>query len=707
MLLPRVPPWLYESSRKRLASRDFARWGRRGLGSGVLYLTVRLEADLRFACCPDEEGGAGTVGVGGLDVAGVIWGEVGGEEVGLGDDLLLAEEACGGLHEVCKIDVGSDVGAADIFVEFRAEHTLVEQVAAQGAVGGSASVFAMVTVVDVEHGTSVPCGEPGAEPVGGGFRHLDAMVFGGRWIRLRGDVTPDFAEGLCGCGEVEFLPTVAVVTEDAAGEGIEEFVGVNDGVAIAGLERRREIGVKLGAAERGVAALDFAQRGGGIDEMKLGAPAQEGWEIFPDGGGERAIARAYFDEVADAVMFQGGRGPRGDGFGERGRNFCRGGEVAAGAYGGNAPRVVAVSGIMKREGHEALKGDRATSFVYEFAKGGSGIHGRESGEERIVDEAGALEERLEARVASHETSVEIIDWLGVALAEDVLAEGHAGGGIGETFLLEAGEGIGIEDFGPLVGIIASGVTGGGAEEVIEAADHARGDGFARGAVVGKDAALQGIEIGAAMILPMDVKFEVELAVGELGHAGGGAHVVFGGDHFLIDRLGDGLVGFVMSGKEIEGFAGPAEIFHDLGRKLDEIPWDVSAGEGFDLDVAKQAMEEVAKFVEDRFDFVMGEQGGFTIDGRRHVAGDETEVGLAWSGGGGRGARFELIHPSTAALGFARMPIGVKGAEVLAAALVKELVEGDFRVPCFGVFAGGSGAAFFCEGGGDLAYVDMK
>ena len=100
-----------------------------------LFPTVRLEADLRFACCPDEEGGASTVGVGGLDVAGVIRSEVGGEEVGLGDDFLLAEKGCAGLHEVCKIDVGGDVGAADIFVEFRAEHALVEQVAAQGAVG--------------------------------------------------------------------------------------------------------------------------------------------------------------------------------------------------------------------------------------------------------------------------------------------------------------------------------------------------------------------------------------------------------------------------------------------------------------------------------------------------------------------------------------------------------------------------------------------
>lgn len=87
---------------------------------GVVDGTSGRMPDLRFDCCPDEEGGAGTVGVGGLDVAGVIRGEVGGEEIGLGDDLLLAGKGGGGVEEVGEIDIGGDVGAADVLVEIGA-----------------------------------------------------------------------------------------------------------------------------------------------------------------------------------------------------------------------------------------------------------------------------------------------------------------------------------------------------------------------------------------------------------------------------------------------------------------------------------------------------------------------------------------------------------------------------------------------------------
>ena len=41
---------------------------------------------------------------------------------------------------------------------------------------------------------------------------------------------------------------------------------------------------------------------------------------------------------------------------------------------------------------------------------------------------------------------------------------------------------------------------------------------------------------------------------------------------------------------------------------------------------------------------------------------------------------QVVHPCTAALGFARVPVGIEGAELLAAFGVEEIVEFHFRVP---------------------------
>ena len=79
------------------------------------------------------------------------------------------------------------------------------------------------------------------------------------------------------------------------------------------------------------------------------------------------------------------------------------------------------------------------------------------------------------------------------------------------------------------------------------------------------------------------------------------------------------------GEAIEAEAVPREVFHDLGGELDEVPDDVNAVEGFEFDVAEEVVKEMAEFVEDGFDFVVGEQSGLAFDRRGEVAADEAEV----------------------------------------------------------------------------------
>src|SRR5258705_4168151 len=57
---------------------------------------------------------------------------------------------------------------------------------------------------------------------------------------------------------------------------------------------------------------------------------------------------------------------------------------------------------------------------------------------------------------------------------------------------------------------------------------------------------------------------------------------------------------------------------------------------------------------------MREQGGLASHRRREVTADQSEVGTEAIGRGAAGD--QAVHPGTAALVFARMPVGVEGAQ---------------------------------------------
>ena len=77
----------------------------------------------------------------------------------------------------------------------------------------------------------------------------------------------------------------------------------------------------------------------------------------------------------------------------------------------------------------------------------------------------------------------------------------------------------------------------------------------------------------------------------------------------------------MAREEVQTFAFPAPIFEDLGGEFDEVPDDVGAVEGANIDLRKQMVQQMAELVENGFDLAVGEQCGLAGDGRGRVAAD--------------------------------------------------------------------------------------
>ena len=80
------------------------------------------------------------------------------------------------------------------------------------------------------------------------------------------------------------------------------------------------------------------------------------------------------------------------------------------------------------------------------------------------------------------------------------------------------------------------------------------------------------------LIDFGVEHEIDRAKAELAHLGTGGAIGAGTAHLLEERLGDLLAGEVVAGEEVERFALPAPVLHDLRGQLDEIPRHVRAGE---------------------------------------------------------------------------------------------------------------------------------
>ena len=137
----------------------------------------------------------------------------------------------------------------------------------------------------------------------------------------------------------------------------------------------------------------------------------------------------------------------------------------------------------------------------------------------------------------------------------------------------------------------------------------------------------------------------------------------------------------MLGEAVKAFTVPTEILHDLGGEFHKVPGDIHPIEGFDFHVAQQMMQQVPELVKHGLYLGMRKEGRLAIDRRRHIPTNQTKMRLPVAPAGGRQTSFEIVHPCSAALGIAGVPICVKRAEVSALGVV-DFVELDLRVPDF-------------------------
>ena len=162
----------------------------------------------------------------------------------------------------------------------------------------------------------------------------------------------------------------------------------------------------------------------------------------------------------------------------------------------------------------------------------------------------------------------------------------------------------------------------------------------------------------ARAVPLPVQRQIDEAESQLPHLRVGGAKCFGALHLLKQIVGNLCTRFPMPCEQVQRFALPTPVLHDLRRQLDEIPSDACARQAPHFHAAQQMMQEMAELVENRLDFAMGQQRRFAIHGRGQIAADQSEVGAA----GGGIAGDERVHPRPASLVFTREPVGVEGAK---------------------------------------------
>ena len=151
--------------------------------------------------------------------------------------------------------------------------------------------------------------------------------------------------------------------------------------------------------------------------------------------------------------------------------------------------------------------------------------------------------------------------------------------------------------------------------------------------------------------------EVDEAKAQLAHLNICTAECFCALHLLKQVFRDWLSGLVVAGEQVERFALPAPVLHDLRREFHEIPRNVGSSKATNLHAAQAVMQQMAELMEDRLHFAVRQERGVIFDRRGKVSADQTEVRFKAIRGGAPGEK--RVHPCTAALVLARIPIGVE------------------------------------------------
>lgn len=234
----------------------------------------------------DEKSTTRTVGVGEIGVLGTAGQDMRLQEFRLGEQRAGDGPWFGPALQVGGIDIGGDVLSARVLVNLRSFEALLEEIGAERAAGAAViERGGRGAVVDGKHAARLPKRQPPSQPLAVGVMDFDDLPWRIGLGEERGvgqgiGGKPDFA-GRSGRGrgfEVKFRPTGFSVPEAADGEGIDEFVGIDQGTAVGGPE-----GIGDGAVPKGVFAeaglLDGREPRGCLYEVQLEAAAGQPWKV--------------------------------------------------------------------------------------------------------------------------------------------------------------------------------------------------------------------------------------------------------------------------------------------------------------------------------------------------------------------------------------------------------------------------------------------
>ena len=283
-------------------------------------------------------------------------------------------------------------------------------------------------------------------------------------------------------------------------------------------------------------------------------------------------------------------------------------------------------------------------------------------------DAVADQEGVDGGVFAAEVAVEACGMTGASALEDVVAEGVGGSAVEDTVFLEVGESVGVEHFGPFIGVIAGGIASG--EDVAEGgAGHRSFDGFEDlDGFHGLALELHGVGHGSGGGVPC----HVEVAETELTHAGVAGAELRGLHKFLDELVGEFLTGLIVAGEGVEKLALGEVVLVELRGEFDEVAVDGGTRKRSVLALRQQSVEGVAEFMEESLDLIGCEQRGGVGRGLGEVHHDgylRTVVDAL----GGDALVLEAGHPGAGALGVAREEVGVDHADKLP--LVVGNVEG--------------------------------
>ena len=150
--------------------------------------------------------------------------------------------------------------------------------------------------------------------------------------------------------------------------------------------------------------------------------------------------------------------------------------------------------------------------------------------------------------------------------------------------------------------------------------------------------------------------------------------VFGRVHFVEQLFRQYRAGFFVRGHLRQYVVFPNEVFHELARQLDRVPFDaVDAGYTHFVNLGQQVVQTVAGFVEEGDDFVVAQTRFFVANRRSEVA-DEVGGRQLQRTVGETAAAFVAVHPCAAAFAFACVQVHVNAADGLAVLFQLEIAH---------------------------------